>query len=272
MSIISPESNSSSCPVALTIAGSDCSAGAGIQADLKTFQNLGVHGLSAVTSIVSETPLEVRQIEPVAMTLVQGQIQILLETYPIAAIKTGMLPSRSCIIAVCEMLKDLDVPIITDPVMVASSGSTLIQSEATVAMAERLIPLTQLVTPNMPEASVLLGREVRAESDIETAARDIAEKFHTSCLVKGGHLPGGTDRLDVLWHDGKAHHFTHADAGIGDGIHGTGCALSSAITAEIAHGKPLENAVENGINFVQKLIVESVEWQHSGKSIRCLGW
>lgn len=259
-------------PVALTIAGSDCSAGAGVQADLKTFQSLGVHGLSAVTGIVSETPLEVRQVEPVATTLVQGQIQILLETYPVAAVKTGMLPSRSCIIAVCELLKNLGIPVVTDPVMVASSGSSLVKNDAAIAIADRLIPLTRLVTPNMPEASVLLGREVRAESDIEPAAREIAEKFNTSCLVKGGHLPGGADRLDVLWHEGRAHHFTHPNAGVGDGVHGTGCALSSAITAGIAHGKPLEQAVESGIACVQRLIAESVVWQHDGRSVRCLGW
>jgi len=264
--------DTSSQPVALTIAGSDCSAGAGVQADLKTFQQLGVHGLSAVTGIVSETPLEVRQIEPIATTLIQSQIQILLETYPIAAIKTGMLPTRSCVIAVCEILKDLAIPIVTDPVMVASSGSALMEENTSLAIAQRLIPLTTLVTPNMPEASVLLGREIRAKGDLEKAAQDIAEKFNTSCLVKGGHLPGKEERLDVLWHDGQAYHFTHPDAGIGEGIHGTGCALSAAITGEIARGKPLETSVENGINLVQKLIYESRKWQHNNQSILCLGW
>jgi len=259
-------------PVALTIAGSDCSAGAGIQADLKTFQRLGVHGLSAVTSVVSETPLEVREIESVALTLIQSQVQILLETYPVAAVKTGLLPSRACIIGVCEILKKLDIPIVADPVMVASSGSALMKNDASLAIADRLIPLTTLVTPNMPEASVLLDREVRSENDLEQAAQDIAEKFNTSCLVKGGHLPGTDDRLDVLWHDGAAHHFRHPDAGIGSGIHGTGCALSSAITAGIAHGKPLEIAVKEGIQVVQELISGSYEWTHNDRNIRCLGW
>ncbi len=259
-------------PIALSIAGSDCSAGAGVQADLKTLQQLGVHGLSAVTSIVSETPLEVRDIEAIATSLVQSQIQILLETYPIAAIKTGMLPSRSSIIAVCEILKDHSIPIITDPVMIASSGSALMQDDASLAMAERLIPLCTLVTPNMPEASQLLGREVQDHSDLEQAARDIGEKFQTSCLLKGGHLPSGVDRLDILWHKGKSHTFTHPDADIAGGIHGTGCTLSASITGHLALGKPLEQAVENAISHVQKLIANAKTWQHGGQAVRCLGW
>lgn len=269
---MNPISSQNRPPVALSIAGSDCSAGAGIQADLKTFQRLDVHGLSAVTSVVSETPLEVREIESIALPLIQSQIQILLETYPVAAVKTGLLPSRACIIAVCEILRKLDIPIVADPVMVASSGSALMRNDATLALADRLIPLTTIVTPNMPEASVLLDREVRCENDLEQAARDIAEKFNTSCLVKGGHLPGTDDRLDVLWHNGKAHYFRHPDAGIGSGIHGTGCALSSAITAGIAHGEPIEVAVKNGIQVVQELIIHSYEWTYNDRSIRCLGW
>ncbi|MBK1854240.1 bifunctional hydroxymethylpyrimidine kinase/phosphomethylpyrimidine kinase [Verrucomicrobiaceae bacterium 5K15] len=259
-------------PVALSIAGSDCSAGAGIQADLKTFQRLGVHGLSALTSVVSETPLEVREIEATALPLLQSQIQILLESYPVTAVKTGLLPSRACIVAVCEILKDLDIPIVVDPVMVASSGSALMQNDAAMAIADRLIPLTTLVTPNMPEASVLLDREIRSERDLEPAAKEIAEKFNTSCLVKGGHLPGTDDRLDVLWHDGAAYRFQHPDAHIGSGIHGTGCALSSAITAGIAHGQSVETAVENGIKTVQELITGSYQWTHNDRSVRCLGW
>jgi len=259
-------------PVALTIAGSDCSSGAGIQADLKTLQQLGVHGLSAITSIVSETPLEVREIAPVSTALIQSQIRILLETYPIAAIKTGMLPSRSCIISVCEILTDLDIPIVTDPVMIASSGSALMEDDASAAMAQRLIPLSALVTPNMPEASALLGREISSKTDLEQAAKDISEKFQTSCLLKGGHLPSGGDRLDILWHAGKAHHFTHPDANIGTGIHGTGCALSSSITGHLAHGKTMEQAVELGISHVQKLIADAKTWRRGEQVIKCLGW
>lgn len=262
--------------IALTIAGSDCSAGAGIQADLKTFQRLGVHGLSAITSIVSETPLIVRQIDPVAMPLLQDQINLLLESYPVNAIKTGLLPTRATTIAVYEILKQTNIPLVVDPVMVASSGTQLIDSTAVEVLTSRILPITTLVTPNMAEASAMLNRPIEAENDLESAARDIATRYSTSCLVKGGHLPGDNDRLDVLWHKGKAHHFSHPAAKLPNGgIHGTGCTLSAAITAGLANNEPLETAVENGIGLVQELIANTYVWpaaNQADQSIHCLGW
>jgi hydroxymethylpyrimidine/phosphomethylpyrimidine kinase len=260
-------------PVALTIAGSDCSSGAGIQADLKTFQHLGIHGLTAVTSIVSETPLVVHQIEPVTMPLLQDQINLLLQSYPVGAIKTGLLPTRATTIAVFEILKTHNIPLVVDPVMVASSGTQLIDSTAVAVLTSRLLPITTLVTPNMAEASAILGRPVATEDDLESAARDISTKHQTSCLVKGGHLPGPGDRLDVLWHNDQIHHFTHPAANIPEsGIHGTGCTLSAAITAGLAHQQPLETAVKNAIDLVQKLIANSYSWPSGDDTIRCLGW
>jgi len=260
-------------PIALTIAGSDCSGGAGIQADLKTFQRLGVHGLSAITSIVSETPLTVHHIEPVAMPLVQDQIHLLLDTYPVGAIKTGLLPSRAISIGVFEILKNTDIPLVVDPVMVASSGAQLADSATVAILTQRLLPITTLVTPNMAEAEVILNRPVQSADDLEPAARDIAERHQTSCLVKGGHLPNSADRLDVLWHDGKAHHFTHPTTDLPEGgIHGTGCTLSSAITAELARGENLETAVKNGIDLVQELIANAHRWPSGEQSVLCLGW
>ena len=260
-------------PIALTIAGSDCSGGAGIQADLKTFQRLHVHGLSAVTSIVAETPLVVRQIEPVTMPLLQDQINLLMDSYPIGAIKTGLLPTRATTIAVCEILKKSNIPLVVDPVMVASSGAQLVDSTAVAILTSRLLPITTLVTPNMAEASAILGRSISTEADIETAAHDIATQHQTSCLVKGGHLPGSGDRLDVLWHHGKAHHFTHPAVDLPDGgIHGTGCTLSAAITAGLAHGNSLEDSVKTAIDLVQELIRHSYAWRSGHETIRCLGW
>lgn len=260
-------------PIALTIAGSDCSGGAGIQADLKTFQLFGVHGLSAVTSIVSETPLVVHQIEPVSMPLLQDQINLLLETYPVRAIKTGLLPTRAITIGVYEILKEADIPLVVDPVMVASSGTQLVDNTTLAVLTSRILPITTLVTPNMAEASAILGRPVTSEADIESAARDIAEQHKTSCLVKGGHLPGNGDRLDVLWHEGQVHHYTHPAADLPDGgIHGTGCALSAAITAELAMGQPLQISVKSAIDLVQRLISESYSWPSGDKTISCLGW
>ncbi len=263
----------SSHPIALTIAGSDCSGGAGIQADLKTFQHLGVHGLSAITSIVSETPLIVRQIEPVTMPLLQDQINLLLESYPVGAIKTGLLPTRATTIAVFEILKKINLPLVVDPVMVASSGTQLVDNTTVAILTSRLLPITTLVTPNMAEASAILDRPVSTESDLESAARDISERYQTSCLVKGGHLPGNGDRLDVLWHNGQTHHYSHPAADLPkEGIHGTGCTLSAAITAELAKGQPVEAAVQTAIDLVQKLITSAHSWASGDDAILCLGW
>jgi hydroxymethylpyrimidine/phosphomethylpyrimidine kinase len=260
-------------PIAMTIAGSDCSGGAGIQADLKTFQHLGVHGLSAITSIVSETPLTVHHIEPVTMPLLQDQINLLLETYPVGAIKTGLLPTRAITIAVFEILKENKIPLVVDPVMVASSGTQLVDNTAVAILTSRLLPITTLVTPNMAEAEAILGRPVRATDDLEPAARDIAETYKTSCLIKGGHLPGDGDRLDVLWHNGQAQHYTHPAADIPEGgIHGTGCTLAAAITAGIAKNLPLETAVQQAIDLVQQLIASSYSWPSGKETVRCLGW
>lgn len=259
-------------PIALTIAGSDCSGGAGIQADLKTFLQHKVHGLSAVTSVVAETPLEVRQLEDVAVPMLQDQIHILLNTYPVDVIKIGLLPTRAIVIAVAEILEKHDIPVVIDPVMVASAGTALSDDEAAQTLCYRLLDHAALITPNMPEASVILKRPVSSEDDLEQAARDIAEKYKTSCLVKGGHLPGKSDRLDVLWHDGKAYPYRHPAADLPEGIHGTGCTLSSAIAAGLANDSPLEQSVESGIAYVQKLISEAYAWEKDGQTVHCLGW
>ncbi|MBT8036146.1 MAG: bifunctional hydroxymethylpyrimidine kinase/phosphomethylpyrimidine kinase [Verrucomicrobiae bacterium] len=259
-------------PIALTIAGSDCSGGAGIQADLKTFQHFGVHGLSAITSIVAETPLEVRQWAPVDIPLLQDQINIVLDTYSVSVVKTGLLPSLMVIIAVAEILEKRNIPLVVDPVMIASTGTSLIHEDTSGTLSSRLLPITTLVTPNMSEASALLNRDVTTRQDLEAAARDIAETYHTSCLLKGGHLPGNGDRLDMLWHDGLAYPFSHPMCDIPKGIHGTGCTLSAAIAAGLAHRQPLETAVEKGIHYVQQLIQDAHMWHHNGQTIQCLGW
>jgi len=259
-------------PIALTIAGSDCSAGAGIQADLKTFQHFGVHGLSAITSVIAETPHEVRRLEHVAMPLLQDQIHILLDSYPVHAIKTGLLPTRMCIIALAEILKNHDIPLVIDPVTIASTGNPLADADAGSSLCSRLLPISTLVTPNIPEAETILQRKITSVSDLESAARDISNKHQTSCLLKGGHLPGVTEHVDILWHDNTAHLFRHPHIDIPHGIHGTGCTLSSAITAGIALGQSLENATENAINYVQNLISHAHTWHHHGKTIQSLGW
>ena len=247
-------------PITLTIAGSDCSSGAGIQADLKTFSHLGCHGLTALTCIVAETPDIVKSIHPVPPAVLQDQVSLLLKSYPVAAIKTGMLYSKAHLIATAELLSDTNIPLIIDPVMVTTSGASLIDPSAIEAYKTRLFPLAKLITPNMPEASVLLGRRVELKSQLEPAAKELSERFNTSVLLKGGHIPGNEERLDILWHNGKAHHFTARMIDI-PSTHGTGCTLSAAITSHLAHGSNMIDAVSTSIDWLHSAIMNSFQWQ-----------
>lgn len=246
--------------ITLTIAGSDCSSGAGIQADLKTFTTHGCHGLTALTCVVAETPGHVESIHPVPPTVLQQQIELLLEAYPVNAIKTGMLYDKAHLVAVTEILSNhRNIPLVVDPVMVATSGSQLLDKHAVQSYRERLLPLATLITPNMPEASVLLGHPVEIKADLEPAAKKLSELFQTSVLLKGGHLPGSDDRLDVLWHNGEAHHFTAPHIQIGC-THGTGCTLSAAITSHLSMGTDMVEAVKLSTQWVHSAIQDSFKW------------
>ncbi len=257
-------------PIVLTIAGSDCSSGAGIQADLKTFTTHQVHGLTALTCVVAETPRTVASIHEIPSISLQEQLHALLSAYPIQAIKTGMLHSKAHIIAIAEILEQTNIPLVVDPVMISSSGSPLISDTAIKAYKERLLPITHLITPNMPEASVLLGRDITKEQDLERAAQDIAETFHLSCLLKGGHLAGDGDRIDTLWHDGKVTRFRHPMIDI-PCTHGTGCTLSAAITANLATGLDLTKSCAKSIQWLQNVITTSHRWPANDKGeIFCL--
>ena len=194
-------------PPALTIAGSDCSAGAGLQADLKTFSALGVHGLTAVTCIVTETPKVVTEITPIPPVILQKQIELLLASYPIGAIKTGMLYSKQHIVAVTELLADSKIPLIIDPVMVASTGDPLLEESALDAISNRLLPLASVITPNLPEAGILLGRPVLTLDEQEAAAHELSAKFSCACYLKGGHFEEIPEHRDILAHDGKLEAF-----------------------------------------------------------------
>lgn len=258
--------------IALTIAGADCSAGAGIQADLKTFLNHGVHGLSAISCVVAETPREVRLIEPTEISTLEAQLKILIEHYPIHAAKTGLLPTVESVRTTAAIFKELKVPLVVDPVMIASTGSVLTEGDSIDALIKDLLPVATLVTPNIPEAEALLDCSIQSEDELDNAARDIGQRHQISCLLKGGHLPGNTDRLDVLWHEGQAHHFRHPCISTPDGIHGTGCTLSAAITAGLAQGREMTEAVTHAIDYLQQLIQSAHTWEHDEHSISCLGW
>jgi hydroxymethylpyrimidine/phosphomethylpyrimidine kinase len=229
-------------PVALTIAGSDCSAGAGLQADLKTFQHFGVHGLTAVTCVVSETANCVRQVHPVPVAIVSDQIALLLDSFPVAAVKTGMLFSAAHVRAVAEVLAGHpEIALVVDPVMVASTGDALLEPEAIVLYQELLLPLARLITPNLPEAAVLLGDPIPDQAALEPAARRLAGRYQTNVLLKGGHLAGPECR-DLLLAGGEVFRFSSPRLDL-PGSHGTGCTLAAAVTARLALGDSLPAAV-----------------------------
>jgi hydroxymethylpyrimidine/phosphomethylpyrimidine kinase len=253
-------------PVALTIAGSDCSAGAGIQADLKTFQHYHVHGLTAVTCVVSETANIVRAVHPVPVEIVSDQVSLLLESFPVAAIKTGMLFSAAHVVAVVEILRNFpQIALVVDPVMIASTGASLLEPDAIAAYRELLLPLARVITPNLPEAETLLGAGIPDESALEPAARRLAEMFGTSVLLKGGHLEGA-ECVDLLVDAGDVHRFSAARIPV-PGSHGTGCTLSAAIAASIACGESLPEAVKSAKNYLGKSLFHSYSFKSEGGEI-----
>jgi hydroxymethylpyrimidine/phosphomethylpyrimidine kinase len=247
-------------PVALTIAGSDCSAGAGLQADLKTFQHFGVHGLTAVTCVVSETANCVRQVHPVPVAIVQDQIALLLESFPVAAVKTGMLFSAAHVRAVAEVLAGYPgLAVVVDPVMIASTGDALLEPEAIALYQELLLPLARLITPNLPEAAVLLGTPIPDLAALEAAARRLGAVYRTSVLLKGGHL-AGPECTDLLLIDGEIFPFTTPRLAL-PGSHGTGCTLAAAVTARLALGDSLPAAVVTAKAYLTQTLRSSYAFE-----------
>lgn len=246
-------------PVALTIAGSDCSSGAGIQADLKTFQYFGVFGLTAVTCVVAETPAVVRSVHAVPPAILQDQLRVLLESFPIAAIKTGMLFSKAHIVAVTELLSEhREIPLVIDPVMIASTGAPLLEENAIEAYKKRLFPLATLITPNLDEAEVLWGAPVRSEAEMERAAAELSARHGCAVLLKGGHLQV-PECADLLWDGGLPAWFRQPRIQ-GAASHGTGCTLSAAITAQLAGGADLHEAISAAKEYLGLALGTSFSW------------
>jgi hydroxymethylpyrimidine/phosphomethylpyrimidine kinase len=246
-------------PPALSIAGSDCSAGAGIQADLKTFQHFSVHGLTAVTCVVSETARIVRAVHPIPVDIVADQVSLLLESFPICALKTGMLFSAAHVRAIAAILNSKPhLQIVVDPVMIASTGAPLLEPDAMDAYRDLLLPLARVITPNLHEAEALLGEPIPDESVIEDAALRLSQKFGTAVLLKGGHLDG-PQCLDLLADRGQIFRFTEARIPV-PGSHGTGCTLSAAITAALALGHPLPEAVGIAKSYLSETLRQSYEY------------
>lgn len=242
-------------PKALTIAGSDSGAGAGIQADLKTFAAHGVYGTSAITAITAQNTLGVTRIVALKPDIVAAQIDAVISDIGAGAVKTGMLANAAIIDIVAKTIRRHRLKnLVVDPVMVATSGDLLIKRNAVAALRARLIPLALVVTPNIPEAEELTGMELRTAEEIEEAARRIVRMGARSVVIKGGHRKGPA--ID-LFYDGKQFRALYAPRIRTQNIHGTGCTFSAAIAANLAQGEKLESAVTQAKRYITQALRRS---------------
>ncbi len=236
----------------LTIAGSDSGGGAGIQADLKTITLLGGFGMSAVTALTAQNTLGVVAIHDVSLDFIEAQIDAVFTDIGVDAVKTGMLSKVEVVALVAGKLEQYKPPVVVvDPVMVAKSGAPLLAAEAQQTLAQFLLPLATLVTPNLPEASALIGWEVKDEKDMRSAAEEIHEMGPTYVLVKGGHLQG--EAVDLLF-DGRQYHEFRATRVVTKNVHGTGCTYGSAIATYLAQELDVIEAVAAAKRFITEAI------------------
>ena len=236
----------------MTIAGSDSGGGAGIQADLKTFAALGVYGTSALTAITAQNTIGVTSVLELLPELVGAQIDAIISDIGTDAVKTGMLANSRIIRVVADKVKEHGLTnLVVDPVMVAKGGDRLLQAAAVEALRSFLIPLSTVVTPNLPEAAVLVGRRVGSLEDARQAARDIVAMGAQVAVVKGGHLEG--DAVDVFYDGREFREFTAARLDTSS-THGTGCTFASAIAAWLAQGMAVEEAVGRAKDYVTETI------------------
>jgi hydroxymethylpyrimidine/phosphomethylpyrimidine kinase len=241
-------------PKALTIAGSDSGGGAGIQADLKTFSAFRVFGMSVLTAVTAQNSLGVQGVENLPPAFVAQQLRSVLDDFGTDAAKCGMLSTAGIIDAIADVLAGHRIEkLVVDPVMVAKSGDPLLQADARAALADRILPLALVVTPNLPEAEVLAGMRVVEPEDMEEAARRIHVMGPRYVLVKGGHLKG--EATDLLWNGREFTRFTAARVDSAN-THGTGCTFSAAIAAGLARGQALGDAIRSAKAYVTRAIRE----------------
>jgi hydroxymethylpyrimidine kinase/phosphomethylpyrimidine kinase len=240
-----------SVPIALSIAGSDSGGGAGIQADLKVFEAFRVHGVVAITCITAQNPRAVLRVQPVAVSTLEAQIEAVCDALPPGCVKTGMLFSKRLIDVVADALVSRlrGIPVVVDPVMVATSGARLLQAGAFRVLCDRVLPLASLVTPNLAEAEWLVGGAIRDEEGMSHAARLLHQRFGCAALVKGGHLAGNSLATDFLF-DGRNEFLFSTPRIAGVATHGTGCAYSAAIAACLARGEALARAIGLAKDFI----------------------
>ena len=234
---------------ALTIAGSDSGGGAGIQADLKTFAAHRVHGLSAIAALTAQNTRGVSAVHVPDVGFLRAQIDACFEDFDIGAVKLGMLANRAVIAAVADALERYRPRhVVLDPVMVATSGARLLEPEALDALRTRLLPLASLVTPNLPEAELLLGRPIADRAAMRDALAALRELGATAVLLKGGHLHGAGDVVDLFADEDGGHEIAHPRLPIE--VHGTGCTLASAVAANLCLGVPLGDACTAAADYV----------------------
>lgn len=242
--------------IALTIAGSDSGGGAGIQADLKTFQRFGVYGTSVITAVTAQNTLGVRAVHPLPAELVAAQLAAVAEDLPPAAFKTGMLATAALVREVAAGIARHDLAnYVLDPVMVATSGDRLLDQDGERELLERLLPLATIVTPNLEEAAILTGFPVVDAASMEQAGNRLVAAGAAAALVKGGHLAGNA-LVDVLVTSAGVQRFQHRRIAT-TSTHGTGCTLSAAITAGLALGRSLQDAVATALDYVRRAIAQA---------------
>jgi len=246
--------SNSELPVVLTISGSDSGGGTGIQGDLKTFCSHEVFGTTAVTCVTAQTPSAVSHIEPLTGEAVSAQIRAISDGFPIAAAKTGLLYNAEIIKAVAEAEMSAGIPIlVVDPVMVSSSGRRMLQADAVDALVNELLPAARVVTPNLHEAEIITGHPISSIPELAKAAREIAEKFNVACVMKGGRLRDGDTVVDILYDEGEAEMYEAPRLNARE-THGCGCAFSAALTARLARGDLMQQAVAESIDFVRRAL------------------
>lgn len=242
---------------ALTIAGTDPTGGAGIQADLKVFQEREVYGMSVISSVVAQNTVGVQAVQHLDIPFMEKQLDSVLSDIQPDAIKTGMVATIEMMELIASKLSTLSVPYIIDPVMVAKSGDALMEGKSRDVIRELLLPLATVVTPNVPEAEILVGFDIHTNRDAEKAAKVMVNELGAqAAIVKGGHLSG--DAIDVLY-DGKDFSYYKAERFDTKHTHGTGCTFSAAITAELAKGKTIQEAVTLGKKFITDAIQYSLK-------------
>jgi hydroxymethylpyrimidine/phosphomethylpyrimidine kinase len=240
-------------PVVLSIASSDSGAGSGIQADLKTFSVLSVFGTCAITAVTAQSPSDLRSIHPVPPEVLREQILSVSDGFPINAAKTGMLPTPELVRMAYESAEECGIPVlVVDPRMMSSSGARIMEPEALDALKDCLLPNARVVTPNVHEAEILAGFPIGSLADLRKAATRISERYQIACVATGGSLPGETV-IDVLCDEGELYEFVHPRVNVVE-THGAGCTYSAALTAFIAKGMLLTDAVQESRKLVSKAL------------------